>query len=233
MAINHKPLKSTHKRSRKAAAREGAKARWHPKETQKHQVAGSRIINIHCLSVGIENITLHNEVCKGKCSITSEVQREGLASILEVSCDSCDVKSFIETSEKITGSEKLKARYAVNVGAVWGEIATGGGHRTLNGLMASMDIPCMSKNTFSTIETQIGKAWKKFLAQEILAAGAEEKKIASLENNLFQDVPAITVIVDGGWAKRSHKHSYNAKSGVAVIIGQKTKKLLYLVLCVQ
>ena len=32
-------------------------------------------------------------------------------------------------------------------------------------------------------------------------------------------VPAITVIVDGGWSKRSHKHSYNAKSEVAIIIG--------------
>ena len=34
--------------------------------------------------------------------------------------------------------------------------------------------------------------------------------------------PAITVIVDGGWSKRSHKHSYNAKSGVAIIIGKQT-----------
>ena len=38
----------------------------------------------------------------------------------------------------------------------------------------------------------------------------------------------ITVIGDGGWSKRSHKHSYNAKSGVAVIIEQHTKKLLFL-----
>lgn len=30
------------------------------------------------------------------------------------------------------------------------------------------------------------------------------------------------MIVDGGWSKRSHKHSYNAKSGVAIIIGKAT-----------
>ena len=30
--------------------------------------------------------------------------------------------------------------------------------------------------------------------------------------------PAITVVVDGGWSKRSHKHYYNAKSGVGVIL---------------
>ena len=43
-----------------------------------------------------------------------------------------------------------------------------------------------------------------------------------------EDVPAIHVIADGGWSMRSHQHRYSAKSGVAVIIGERTKKLLYL-----
>ena len=34
--------------------------------------------------------------------------------------------------------------------------------------------------------------------------------------------------VDGGWSKRSHKHSYNVKSGVAIIIGKETGKLLHI-----
>ena len=37
-------------------------------------------------------------------------------------------------------------------------------------------------------------------------------------------VPSISVICDGGWSKRTHKHSYNAMGGVGVIIGAKTKK---------
>lgn len=40
-------------------------------------------------------------------------------------------------------------------------------------------------------------------------------------------MPAISVIVDGGWSKRTHKHSYNAKSGVGIIIGAHTGKLLH------
>lgn len=60
------------------------------------------------------------------------------------------------------------------------------------------------------------------------AAGREEKQHAIEQNNYHQDVPAITVIVDGGWSKRTHKHSYNALSGVGVIIGKHTGKLLYL-----
>ena len=31
-----------------------------------------------------------------------------------------------------------------------------------------------------------------------------------------------------GWSKRSHKLSYNAKSGVGIIVGLKTEKLLYI-----
>ena len=40
-------------------------------------------------------------------------------------------------------------------------------------------------------------------------------------------MPAISVITDGGWSKRSHRHSYNTKSRVAVIICVH-KKLLFL-----
>ena len=35
------------------------------------------------------------------------------------------------------------------------------------------------------------------------------------------------MVADSSWSKRSHKHSYNAKSGVGVIFGLKTKKLLF------
>ena len=41
-------------------------------------------------------------------------------------------------------------------------------------------------------------------------------------------IPAISVICDGGWSKRTHKHSYNALGGVAIIIGAETKQLLHI-----
>ena len=41
----------------------------------------------------------------------------------------------------------------------------------------------------------------------------------------------VTVIIDGGWSKRSHRHSYNAKSGVAIILGRWTGKLLHIGIC--
>jgi len=59
--------------------------------------------------------------------------------------------------------------------------------------------------------------------------GREEQELAIQQNRLDDDkVPTITVVVDAGWSKRAHKHSYNALSGVGVIFGLQTGKLLYL-----
>ena len=53
----------------------------------------------------------------------------------------------------------------------------------------------------------------------MIQAGCEECKLAIERKDFHEGVPATTVIVDAGWSKRSHRHSYNAKSGVGVIIG--------------
>ena len=63
---------------------------------------------------------------------------------------------------------------------------------------------------------------EKQLVLSMRQAGAEEKQIAIEQGRSHHGIPAITVIVDGGWSKRSHKHSYNANSGVAIIIGKET-----------
>jgi len=62
-------------------------------------------------------------------------------------------------------------------------------------------------------------------------AGREEKTLAVQRGDYHEGVPAITVIVDAGWSKGSHKHTYNAKLGIGVIIGKKTGKLLFVCGC--
>lgn len=42
----------------------------------------------------------------------------------------------------------------------------------------------------------------------------EEKRIALEKGNLLHGTPYITVIGDGGWAKRSYGHGMNSLSGV-------------------
>lgn len=184
-------------------------------------------MDLQCLSEGIQKISSHASICKGKCSIHRESVREGLASILEVTCENCTQKISVESSAKIEGSNEVRKRYGVNVGAVWGQMATGGGQKCLNETMASINVPGMTKKTFQKIETQIGESWEKVLGDEIKKAGEKEKQLAIQRNDFHHGYPAISVTIDGGWSKRSHKHSYNAMAGVAVIIGCATNKILY------
>ena len=53
-------------------------------------------------------------------------------------------------------------------------------------------------------------------------AGEEEKAIAISKGHYHQGISAITVIVDSGWSKRF----LYAKSGVGIIIGKETGKIL-------
>jgi len=59
-------------------------------------------------------------------------------------------------------------------------------------------------------------------------AEKEEHQIAMQQNSYHHEVPAITVIVDGGCSKWINGHSYNALSGVGVIFGKQNGKLLYI-----
>ncbi len=86
----------------------------------------------------------------------------------------------------------------------------------------------MAPKNFVATERSIGLWWQEKLNEEMIAAGREEKRLAEERGDYHEGVPAITVVVDAGWCKRSHRHSYNAKSGVGIIVGQVTGKLLYL-----
>ena len=174
---HHRPInsvRSASRRNRRSLARAACIARW-----KKPAVTGARVMDLQCFSEGIQRIAQHGAQCQGKCSIVREVQRDGLASVLEVGCDSCETTSLIETSKKIKGSAEINKRYSVNVGAVWGQMATGGGHRPLNEIMATINVPGLSKKTFIKIENQIGASWEQILADEMLAAGKEGKKNSS------------------------------------------------------
>ncbi|VDI19230.1 Hypothetical predicted protein [Mytilus galloprovincialis] len=161
---------------------------------------------------------------KTPIKLQTEVRSLGLASVMMAECQGCFKKFKFDTSPKVPGSK----RYDVNVRAVWGSMVTGNGPAHLNELMATLNSPGLSQPTFTSIETDIGKWWHSILEREMMLAGQEERRLAIDRNDYHHEVPAITVIVDGGWSKRTHKHSYNAAGGVAIIIGKETKKLLHI-----
>ena len=89
-------------------------------------MVGACVIDLRCLSKGIEELSKHNVDCRGKCTIAREVRKKGLASILELVCDTCENTFHIKSSPKISGSAEINQRYSVSVGAVRGQTSTGG-----------------------------------------------------------------------------------------------------------
>ena len=118
--------------------------------------------------------------------------------------------------------------FEINVRAVWGETASGGGALKLNEQVATMGMPGISGKSFTKIEEEIGEWWGQALQQEMLQAGCDERMRAIARGDFHEGVPAITVVGDGGWSKRSHKHTYNAPGGVAILVGAETGRLLHI-----
>ena len=51
-------------------------------------------------------------------------------------------------------------RWETNLAAVWGQMATGGGHAMLQETMSVLGVPTMTKKSFMTTERDIGEWWK-------------------------------------------------------------------------
>ena len=155
-------------------------------------------------------------------------QRNALASILSSTCTQCGGCIRLEMSHKVMGPNGYEC-WESNLSTVWGQMSTSNGHNNLQDAMSVLGVPIMSKMTFIQTERDIGEMWEREMDKAVLETGNKEKRLADERGNYHQDVPAVTVVVDGGWSKRSHKLSYNAcKSGVRIIIGQKTGKILHI-----
>ncbi|KAL4136163.1 hypothetical protein QTP88_007727 [Uroleucon formosanum] len=117
----------------------------------------------------------------------------------------------------------------INQSAVSGTIAIGIGYSQLSELCATMDIPCMSSNTFLLVQEDISQQIHTIAEREMEIAGEEERRLAIESGSIDTDgTPMCTVVADGQWSKRSYKTNYDALSGVATIIGYKSKKILFI-----
>ena len=199
--------------------------------SKKLHLQGSRIFNLQNLCNVIKTISQHSITCGAVVDLIGEVQRNGLASKLLATCSKCNEEFLFSSCDKVTlryDNGKERPTWAYNAAAVMGQMATGGGHSSLEEVLATLGVPSLTKRMFTEIERCLGTSFEQLLLELMVKSGREEKQIAEQNNNYHEGVPAITVVVDGGWSKRSHKHSYNANSGVGVIFGAATKKLLYI-----
>ena len=106
-------------------------------------------------------------------------------------------------------------------------MSSGGGHAPLQESMATLGVPTMTKRSFIAAEKRIGEWWSTLLEDSMRQAGQEERQIAISKNRSCLGDPVITIILDGGGVNVP-LNTYNVKSGVGVIIGLETQKILFM-----
>ncbi|XP_057662428.1 uncharacterized protein LOC130897534 [Diorhabda carinulata] len=117
----------------------------------------------------------------------------------------------------------------VNQAIVLGAISTGGGLAQIEEQLGFCDLPVMSSHLYQKIQNELAHSIHELAWEIIEQAGVQERRIAIEKGHIGKDsIPYITVIADGAWSKHSYKVNYDAASGVGVIIGQETKKVLFL-----
>lgn len=188
------------------------------------QLSGRRIVNIADFVEQIKDLDRHSPLFKCSFSnmeIISE-NRVGLKSALIFKCKMCNFKSTVWT-------EKEKNVMDVNTAAVSGTITTGGGHAQVEEFLSVLDIPPMSQKTFKKYEQKVSVGWAATAAAEMEDAAAEEARLAREHGEVDKDgTPLITVVADGAWCKRSYRTNYSSLSGVAAIVGYRTRKVVFL-----
>lgn len=147
----------------------------------------------------------------------------GLRSIFEFECQVCNIVM------KVTSSERKKEGSNVNKAAVMGITTIGSGFYHLEELCAHLEIPCMSGMTFNKNNKELQKDWWQLAQNQVDEALKEEIRIAIDAGNIDSKGNALIIaIADGSWGKRSYGGGYSSLSGCAVIIGYRTKKIIYI-----
>ena len=158
--------------------------------TDQHSLEGSIVVNLEKLQQFADDFTQYSTSCEG--SIT--LNQENRAGTIKGDCSNCEHAITLETYKKVKGPRGYN-QWECNLAAVWGQIATGTGHRQLEETMSVMGVPVLTKATFISTERDIGECWKQILLSSMAEAGQEEKKIAKENGRFHEGVPAVTVIV--------------------------------------
>lgn len=185
----------------------------------KTPLTGNRVVDIGYFIEQVRKLYVHDSSCTmGKMVFDNEI-RKGLVSNITFRCNVCNLQLQLKTQN---------CDNDINRSLVWGISSVGGGYSQADELFSLLNVPIMSKKTYKKEEGSLHSHWEELLMKQMRQNAMEEKQLAIAEDRVEQGIPYITVIVDGGWAKRSYGHSYTSLAGVACIIGQQTKKLLYI-----
>ncbi|KAJ8685040.1 hypothetical protein QAD02_020833 [Eretmocerus hayati] len=146
----------------------------------------------------------------------------GLNTKIRFKCNKCGYYQWINLIQK---KDKTMC---INQSAAIGSVCAGIGYTESSQYLAALGIKNMSHVSYRKKRVESYNLFKQCSEESMKQAIEEEKELARMNGDVINGIPFITVIVDGSWGKRSYKSGkYNSASGCGVIIGARTKKVLY------
>lgn len=174
-----------------------------------------------------ENFDIHGEQnCEGhiKNLRIVKILNWGLRSRITFKCLKCGYEDAVWTTPK-----EPSVGIQLNRTAVAGTLTSGIGYSTLREILASLNIKCMSEVTYILHRDSITKIIETMSTSEMQKAALEEIELAIEAGDVTPDgTPFTQVIIDDVWSKRTYRNGkYDALSGVGIIIGVRTGKVLW------
>lgn len=193
------------------------------------KLSGRRIVDFDHLLNEMLRLGDGHESCGVKHMKITYEKRYGFTSCVTFKCTYCYVEKKVWTSKPPPSPKTpdAPANHEVNRAAVTSVMCSGITHGILSQFLGGMNMPTMAVSTFYKIHNNLEDEIYEATLQDMVAAGNEEREIAEKKNQFVtiknQQIPWITVIVDGTWLRRSYKGNY------ASLMGAVSKaKLIYL-----
>jgi len=180
-------------------------------EQNSFAVYGRRIININHFFEEIKKANDHSPFdCKFNDMVLINEQMCGLDSVFHFKCSMCRKSSKISTE----GNSLESGIMQINTAAVAAIMSNGCGFTHLQQFLSTLEIPCLSSNTYKKEHDKISEGYEIAATKEMELAAREEAQLAIELGEVGPDgIPHITVVADGSWCKRSYRTQYNSLSG--------------------
>ncbi|XP_025420451.1 uncharacterized protein LOC112690619, partial [Sipha flava] len=190
--------------------------------TEEIEVCGRRIVNIFNLFEEIKNIDKHDPFdCSFKNMIVIGEKRIGFKSIFTFKCSMCQIKKTVGTENNVFTP--------INTSVVIGVLNIGCGYSQLQEVMSAMEVPTIHIKTYQAEHDLICKGYEETALETMKEAAKVEAELAVAEGEVDVDgTPLVAVVADGSWCKRSYRTMYNSPSGMAALVGYRTRKILFM-----
>lgn len=100
-------------------------------------------------------------------------------------------------------------------------------YTNVDGFLACLGLKNLSDKKFKSRQENLLKHIQPLTKAAMKKAAEEEFALAVKAGDIINGKPFITVIVDGSWLKRCFGIKFNSNSGLGVMVGARTGKVLY------